>query len=88
MFLVVVLVGFGLFVLDFFIGFFSTLGCFHLVWRSWVMLKVKARASAHKVSTVSTELHTQTNTHAHAGTQAPLAVVSSFISHHLDKPLP
>lgn len=54
------------------------------------MLKVKARAHPHKASTVSTELHTQTNTHAHAcrHTQAPLAVVLSFISHHLDKSLP
>lgn len=52
------------------------------------MLKVKARASAHKVSTVSTDLHTQTSTHTHACTQAPLAVVLSFISHHLHKSLP
>lgn len=83
MFLVVALVVFGLFVLG-----FSTLVCFHLVWRSWVMLKVKARASPHKASTVSTELHTQTNTHACTHTQAPLDIVLSFISHHLDQSLP
>lgn len=54
------------------------------------MLKVKARASPHKASTVSTELDTQTNTHAHActHTQAPLDIVLSFISHHLDQSLP
>lgn len=83
--------GFWSFCSGFFIGFFSTLfGLFSFGLEVLGNAKGQSQSSPHKASTVSIELHTQTNTHAHTcvHTQAPLAVVLSFISHHLDKSLP